>query len=33
MARRGKNKTAVALATKNARIAWMLLSSDQTYMG
>ena len=33
MARRGKNKTAVALAPKNARIAWVLLSSDQTYMG
>jgi len=30
--RRGKNKAAVALANKNARIAWVLLSSDQTYM-
>ena len=29
--RRGKNKAAVALANKNARIAWVLLSSDQTY--
>lgn len=32
MERRGKNKTAVALANKNARIAWVLLNSDQTYM-
>lgn len=31
IARRGKNKAAVALANKNARIAWVLLSSDQTY--
>jgi transposase len=29
--RRGKNKAAVALANKNARIAWVLLSSEQTY--
>ena len=29
--RRGKNKAAVALANKNARIAWALLSSTQTY--
>jgi transposase len=29
--RRGKNKAAVALANKNARIAWVLLSSNQTY--
>jgi transposase len=29
--RRGKNKTAVALANKNARIAWVLLSGEQTY--
>ncbi len=33
MERRGKNKTAVALANKNARIAWVLLNSDQIYMG
>jgi transposase len=31
--RRGKNKAAVALANKNARIAWALLRSDQTYTG
>jgi transposase len=30
--RRGKNKAAVALANKNARIAWALLTSDQTYI-
>ena len=29
--RRGKNKAAVALANKNARIVWVLLSSEQTY--
>jgi transposase len=29
--RRGKNRAAVALANKNARIAWVLLSSEQTY--
>jgi transposase len=29
--RRGKNKAAVALANKNARIAWVLLSSEQAY--
>jgi len=33
MERRGKNTTAVALANKNARIAWVLLNSDQMYMG
>jgi transposase len=29
--RRGKKKTAVALADKNARIAWVLLTTDQGY--
>jgi transposase len=29
--RRGKNRAAVALANKNARIAWALLSSEQVY--
>jgi transposase len=31
--RRGRNKAAVALANKNARIAWALLRSAQTYTG
>jgi transposase len=31
MERRGKNKAAVALAKKNARIAWGLMRSEQTY--
>ena len=30
--RRGKNKAAVALANKNARIAWVLLMTDQVYI-
>ena len=30
--RRGKHKAVVALANKNARIAWVLLHSDQTYI-
>lgn len=29
--RRGKNKGAVALANKNARIVWVLLTTDQVY--
>jgi transposase len=29
--RRGKNRTAVAVANKNARIVWALLTSHQTY--
>jgi transposase len=29
--RRGKNRAAVALANKNARMAWVLLSSEQVY--
>jgi transposase len=29
--RRGRNKAAVALAAKNARIAWVLLSREQVY--
>ena len=32
MDRRGKNKAAVALANKNARIAWVLLTTDQVYV-
>ena len=30
--RRGKNKAAIALANKNARIAWVLLTTDQVYI-
>ena len=29
--RRGKNRTAVAIANKNARIVWALLTSHQVY--
>ena len=29
--RRGKNRTAVAVANKNARIVWVLLTSHQVY--
>jgi hypothetical protein len=29
--RRGKNRTAVAVANKNARIVWVLLSRQQNY--
>jgi len=29
--RRGKNRTAVAVANKNARIVWALLTSHQVY--
>ena len=29
--RRGKNRTAVAVANKNARIVWVLLTSHQDY--
>jgi transposase len=29
--RRGKNRTAVAVANKNARIVWVLLSRQQDY--
>jgi transposase len=31
MARRGTNRAVVALANKNARIAWVLLTTDQVY--
>ena len=31
IARCGKNKAAVALANKNARIVWVLLTTDQVY--
>jgi transposase len=31
IARRGANQAAVALANKNARIAWVLLTTDQVY--
>jgi transposase len=31
IARRGKNKAAVALANKNARIVWVLLTTEQVY--
>jgi transposase len=31
MARRGRNVAAVALANKNARIAWAVLTRDTTY--
>jgi len=31
MERRGKHKAAVALANQNARMAWVLLNSDQVY--
>jgi len=31
MERRGWNRAAVALANKNARVAWVLLSSEQVY--
>jgi hypothetical protein len=30
--RRGTNRAVVALANKNARIAWVLLTTDQVYM-
>ena len=30
--RRGTNRAVVALANKNARIAWVLLATDQVYM-
>ena len=33
IARRGKNRAAVALANKNARIAWALLAHNQEYSG
>jgi transposase len=31
LARRGKNRTAIVLAAKNARIAWALLAHNQEY--
>jgi transposase len=31
IARRGTNRAVVALANKNARIAWVLLTTDQVY--
>jgi transposase len=31
MERRGKNKTAVALANKNARIVWVVLTTQSVY--
>jgi hypothetical protein len=31
MARRGHNRATVALANKNARVAWALLRTDHTY--
>jgi len=31
MERRGKNKAAVAVANKNARMVWALLTTDQVY--
>jgi transposase len=31
MERRGKNRAAVALANKNARLAWVLMTTDQVY--
>ena len=31
VARRGKNKTAVAVANKNARIVWVVLTSQSVY--
>jgi transposase len=31
IARRGKNRAAVALANKNARMVWALLAHDQVY--
>jgi len=33
LARRHKNIAAVALAAKNARIAWALLAHERTYQG
>jgi hypothetical protein len=32
IARRGKNKAAVTLANKNARMAWVLLTTDHVYI-
>jgi hypothetical protein len=31
MQRRGTNRAVMALANKNARIAWVLLATDQVY--